>query len=483
MAIETADMANGLIEVDRQGTRYLGVDTGIASNSPTLRKLAGQRRQSGWIIRRDEVHDWKPLGFVEREGRVHVYGPFAKGQFLEDALDGGPAEQLAALERVAHALATLERLEVPMFPFHTRTIILLEDGGVLVLPTDIMQAIREHQDYAARIRRMERFNHPDRDNEQNVGFALAAAAYRAITGIYPYDSDDEETLHARVRAESHIRAKHRDVEIKDDVSDALDRELAGDSPTPPDEWASRLNAWRKEGVRQSLTEEERDRRETAAKQAVERLERGFKRREMVRKKGRTALIIAAIVIVVATIPGTIIRNALQPRATAGLPPEEVVRVFYTSLNGLDHMTMEDAVVDKAGADLIREATNLFVLDRQRMSVEMESGFIDAQEWRDAGMPAVPAGKSPYGVANLRIEALTAPEGERRFEVNYERWLPDYEQAELTGSAGITGLRITDRVLMRMDREDWVIYQIDRLSQDPINLNELREQEASSDEAA
>ncbi|HKJ84990.1 MAG TPA: hypothetical protein VKA06_02885, partial [Spirochaetia bacterium] len=120
------------------------------------------------------------------------------------------------------------------------------------------------------------------------------------------------------------------------------------------------------------------------------------------------------------------------------------------------------------------------IDRQRMSVEMESGFVDAQEWRDAGMPSLGTNKSPYGVANLELVDLPSPDGERRFEARYERWLPDYELAETTGRAGITGLDTVDRVFMRMDDEDWVIYQIDRVRQDPLDVRELR---AESDEAA
>ncbi|MFW6247974.1 MAG: hypothetical protein ACOC3H_02510 [bacterium] len=496
MAVPSSELTRGLITVERDGTTYLGVDTGIAANSPSLRKLAGRRRQTGWIIKADEVTDWKPLGFVERDGRIHVYGPFASGRFFDDALEDtrervrttegaqrepAVAEGLALVGRVAHALATLRRLEVPLSPFHTRTILLLDDGGVLILPPDIMQAIREHQDYSTRIERMERFNHPDRNPNDNAVFAVAAATYAVLTGDYPYDSNDEEELHARVRATTCTPPQHRDVRIRDEVSDATHAELTAAAPARGiEEWTLLLDRWRAEGVSMDLTEDERSRREEAARQAAERVERGFRRKESVRRHGRTALIVATIVVVVGTIPGTIIRNALQPRATAGLPADEVVRTFYTSINDLDHMTMEDAVIESAGADLIREVTHLFVLDRQRMSVEMESGFVDAEQWREAGMPSLPAGRLPYGVTGIELEPLPAPDGEQHFEVRYERWRPDYEESELTGRSGITGLEVVDRVKLMMDKQDWVIYEIDRRSQEPLDLEELRR---SANEAA
>ena len=181
-----------------------------------------------------------------------------------------------------------------------------------------------------------------------------------------------------------------------------------------------------------------------------------------------------LVVVIGSIPGTIIYNRLQPRSTAGFEPEEVIRTFYTSMNTLDHMTMEDAVVDGAGRDMIREVTNLFVLDRQRMSVEMQSGFVDAQAWRDAGMPALSNNRSPYGVANLTLEALSpaSPE-ELRFLVRYERWMPDYDAAEQTGTLRYLGFDVADDVFLRLDREDWVMYRIDRVEEERLDLADLR----------
>lgn len=481
MALDVRIIDNGLIALSRNDTQLLGVNTGIPSNSPSLRKLAGQQRQTGWIVVGDAVEAWRPQGFVEHDGTVHVYGPYAEGRMLEDALHDTASKRLELLERVARAFAALEHRDVPIPPFHTRTVVLLRDGGVLVLPLDIMGSIREHQDYEARIKRMERFNHPDRSPEENVGFSLAAASYFVITGEFPYDSQDEEDLHSRVRAGAVVPAHHRDVSVRREVSDVLHAELTGAQTTrDPNVWADRLRNWREQGVRQSISSQEQSRLEEEARQATERIERTYRRKEGLRRNGRKILTIAIIVIVVGSIPGTIIRNALQPGATAGLPPEEVVEAFYTSINTLDHMTMEDATVDRAGADLIREVTNLFVLDRQRMSVEMQSGFVDAQEWRDEGIPTLPADRQPYGVVDLEIHPLDAPEGERRFEARYERWFPDYEIAEVTGRTGIAGIWVVDRLALRTDRrDDWVIYQIERVSEESLDLNELRRQAEQS----
>ena len=64
MKEQSSIIADGLIVVERSGDEYLGVDTGIPSNSPSLRKLAGQQRQTGWFVRGGSVERWRPLGVV-----------------------------------------------------------------------------------------------------------------------------------------------------------------------------------------------------------------------------------------------------------------------------------------------------------------------------------------------------------------------------------------------------------------------------------
>ena len=474
MATRTRQLAPGLVSVDRDGATYMGIDTGIGTNSPSLRKLAGQKRQSGWIVGPAGREEWRPEGFVEHEGSIHVYGPLSSGRFIDSILEDKTADRLAAIERIALTYRTLAQRGTPVEPIHTRTIMLLDDGRTLVLPLDIMQAIREHQDYAGRIRTMELYSHPERSPADNVGFFIASMVYYVLTSRHPFEGRDEEEIHTRVRAADPIPANYLDFTIRQEIADALHAELSS-AKIEPDAgvWAQRISDWRVHGWRADLAGDERAKLEQAAAASIARSERAFRRREFVRRKGRTTLIIAALVVVIGSIPGTIIYNRLQPRSTAGFEPEKVVRTFYTSMNTLDHMTMEDAVVDGAGRDMIREVTNLFVLDRQRMSVEMQSGFVDAQAWRDAGMPALSNNRSPYGVANLTLEASPAAPEERRFLARYERWMPDYDAAEQTGTLRYLGFDVVEDVFLRLDREDWVIHRIDRLQEERLDLANLR----------
>jgi hypothetical protein len=365
---------------------------------------------------------------------------------------------------------------------HSHGVVLLDDGGVLFVPPEILSSIREHQGLTAQIEQFERFNFPDLDDEKNLSFAFAVLGYRVLTGEYPFDGEDDEVIHNRMRASAHLPALYRRPELKPEISKALDATLndPSDNVVPPIEWTRRFDAW-SEGYVRDLSEQERREIEEKAKLEAQRREKTFKRKEFGRKYGRRVAVIALIAVIVGSIPGTIIYNALQPRVTAGFGPAEVVRTFYTSVAELDHMTMEDCVIEDAGKPLIREVTNLFVLTRMRMSVEMQTGFVDAESWRNSGMPELENNMSPYGIANLKLNFVRGNEEEQVFDVEYEKWSPNYDSEvidEHSVMLGIIGKQIEERLFLRRDKGDWVIYRIERTEEETLNPQTLREQDDS-----
>lgn len=478
MAQQITKLAPGIARVERNGTSHLGIDTNIPAGSFSLRKLANERRQSGMVVRNGTVEPWRAFGFVEHNGSMYVYGDNLSAMELTDELDGDAESQLRFLSELAQAYELIGD-RVPRF--HMKAVLRLEGGGFLFLPPEIQTAIREHEGADATMAHYEPFNHPDLDPVRGSGFVLAALAYRALTGENPFSGESEEELHARIRSKQLLTPGHRRLELRPEISEFIRAALAGEGDPPgPAQWAPLLREWADASVDRQLTEEQRSEIKAAAEAAERKVDRIFARKESVRRNWRLVAIITAIVVVVGSVPGTIIYNALQPRKTAGFTPEEVVQAFYTSMNSLDHMMMEDAVIEDAGKDYIREVTNLFVISRQRMSVEFTTGFQDARVWRDAGMPELPDDTVPYGVAELRLTAVSSPPEERAFEVTYERWIPDYPDVDIeqitpsSAASRFVGYDVTDRVLMRQDKGDWVIYQITRESMDPIDIDQLRE---------
>jgi hypothetical protein len=148
----------------------------------------------------------------------------------------------------------------------------------------------------------------------------------------------------------------------------------------------------------------------------------------------------------------------------------VVESFYTAINAMDHALMEDCVVDRAGKGEITEAMNLYVLSRVQMGYEGKSNLVHADQWEQAGRPALRAGTAVYGVTDLAI-VEQSDEPQPVFLVSYQKWSPD-NGGDGSGDTGTDALgtlrkKVVDRVSLRRDKGDWVIFRFDRVSEEPL----------------
>ena len=474
--MELSQLAEGLVRIERQGNEYLGIVTYIPTNTFAVTKLTTQRRDNGYIVRNEEIEEWKPGGFTEYSKRLFLYGPYVEGKTLSELLRGDADAVLPYLSRLARAMRILkEQRDVTPY-VHTRGIIFLHDGGILFLPRDIMKSIRDYQSTSDRVEFRELFRHPDVPEEDEPSFALAVAAYRCLTEEYPYAAENEEDLRERMRAGRVERPMYLQPEIREEVSEVLHKALREPQTSLPSlaEWEEHFTDWLASGPYQEVSDEHRVAIQARAEAERATLDKAFRRQEYFRRNWKKLVAITLVAVLVGTIPATIIYNSVQPTATAGLPADDVVRTFYNSITTLDHEAMEGATVEGAGDAMIREVTGVFVFARMRLAVEMSEAFLDPQEWRDQGMPELPEGKNVYGVANLRIEAQRSPNpDEKVFRVRYEKWNPEQPTEQLpSGASGETkqvprGTRITERVFLREERGNWLIYRIDRVEEEPI----------------
>ena len=239
-----------------------------------------------------------------------------------------------------------------------------------------------------------------------------------------------------------------------------------------EEWVESLRAWRKDGALRAAAPARTtgawssDVRAASASPAAQKR---FQRRVFWEKNWRTALIIAVVVIVVGAGLGSILKGVFAPRATHGFPPQKVVEAFYTSMNKLDQITMSACVVGGAGKGEINEVTNLYVISRVSMGYEGRSNIVNADEWDRAGRPAIPPPRTLYGVTGLKI-VQEAPEPSPVFLVSYDKWTPLPSDESTTGQQTgprYEGRSVQDRVFLKRDRGDWVIYRIDRLRFDSL----------------
>jgi len=190
-----------------------------------------------------------------------------------------------------------------------------------------------------------------------------------------------------------------------------------------------------------------------------RINRNFFLRRFFRRH-KISLGIAGILLVIGTLlTANILQKASLPPPTRGLKPEQVVRLFYESMNRLDHETMEACTTNGAGSRYIESTVRLTVITRvtKAYSVGGPPSFLSTREWIDSGLPPLERGQFVFGTSDISLRKTA--EGE--FLVRYIFAQPAEADLEEEGeSIRIALSEHTERVRLRLDKEDYRIYSIE-----------------------
>ena len=444
----------------------LGVPTGLAGGSFALTKITGAKSEPGYVVNGDRVTDWRFIGVTYVKGDPWLFGPMAEGRSLAEMLDQPPEAALAALASLASAISVLQQREVPPFRLQSEAVIYLEEGGLLFLPPGLMTVLKDSRPVEYRLRACEAINHPYISGKDAFSYTLAALAYRVLTGEFPFMDETEQGLRDRVRRLRVTPAHLVRPEIREEVSDLIAKALAKPGSVSVAGWIEAFESWRKESPFRPVSDEEKTAILTKAADHRQKAARSFRSTVFLERNGRTILVVAAAVLVVAAVASSILRNALAPRATKGFSAEKVVETFYKSIGPLDHQVMENCVIQGAGKAEINEAINLFVISRQTIAYEGKSYIVDAAEWDAKGRPAVVSPSFVHGVSRLQITRESG-DPEPVFLATYERYARAFEDQSLEAAPAINGRKVTDRLYLKQDKGDWVIYRIDRLRTEPL----------------
>jgi hypothetical protein len=462
-------------KLEREGRDVLAIPVGVSKNDFILTKLGELRKLPGHIIRDAEIEEWRIEGAFKHEGRLYLHGPHLRGLFLEMAIQKSFPAALPYLTRLAHALVVLKRQGSSLEFVQTDSIYFLEEGGILFLPPSLMKELRNMHPEVYKLRVFESIHHPDiEEPEKGLSFSLAALLYRVIRGHYPFQADTEEEIHNRIRYARPLPLSLIEPGFREDLSRQILAGLGrGDTPAPSlEEWEEILAGCKQEGLYRDITEMEREQIRGRARKEEEKIGRAYRRKVFWQKHWKTVGIVAVAVVVGGVLAGSLLKNILAPRETRGFSPGQVVETFYQGMNDLNHTLMEDCVVERAGKQTIREVINIYVLSRVSLGYEGSSHIIGAAEWDAQGRPELSPPQTVYGVTDL-VVLQERGEPEPVFQVSYTKWVPEPGQEPGSDSAGstelletegprFTNLEITERVYLKLDRKDWVIYRFEPL---------------------
>ena len=454
-------------ELTDAGTLHLAVSLGTVTTGAALTRILALRADPGWVAGPSTgVREWRFEGVAEQDGQVYLVGPAVQGLSLEKALAMPAEKALPLMAQLVRAVLQLSESAAGWFPLQSDSVIFTDDGNILFLPPSLDRELRDLRPFEANRETFECLNHPDLKGPQLAAFSVAAALFRIITGRFPFLGSDAADLHEQVRRlEVQPPASlvpGLEQEVSDTIMAGLGRGRRG--AVSLSEISEGLSRWQTRDLVHPLGEELRRSALAAAAAHEASAGRSFRRRRFWQRNWRVAAIVATVVVVLGALGGTVLRNVLAPRVTRGYAPRRVVETFYSSMNTLDHTTMQACVAGRAGQGEIDEVTTLYVTSRVTQGYEGRSNVISAADWDKAGRPPLAPPTTLYGVTGL---SLTEEQGEPRpvFLVKYDKWNPAASADADTGADVVPrseGHSVTDRVWMKTDRGDWVVSRIDRL---------------------
>ena len=450
---------------------HLTVPVGSPARGTALSRILSLKGSPGWIAKPPSLKEWKFTGVTEQDGQTALYGPWMPGRTLAEVLQLSPSDALPFLTRLVDALQLLKERSVPLFPLQTDAVIFCDDGAVLILPAEVMQELRGLRPFSLNRDTFECINNPDARGEEMVSFALGVLLYRTVTGAFPFTGGSSEDIHEQMRKLEILPPAGLAQEAAQFVLASLSRAKRG-VPTLG-EWAESLRGWQAAGAVSAgapAAGAHPAGADGASRTSSPAAQKRFQRRVFWEKNWKTALIVVGIVLVIGAAAGSILKSVLAPRVTRGFSPQMVVQTFYESMNKLDQSTMGACVIGSAGKGEINEVINLYVISKVSQGYEGRSNIVAADEWDKAGRPAIQFPRTLYGVTGLVI-TREQPEPMPVFLVTYDKWTPvpasDTAPNQTPAGPRYVGSAVQDRVSLKQDRGDWVIFRIDRLRSDPL----------------
>ncbi len=422
---------------------WLGISIAASVKPAMLVGWSLAAADHGLVVDGSKIRNWKPEGCIEYENDLYVRGPWIEGRRLSEVFLQDKSPPVAKLITALGCLKNNNQLPSSV---HWDCVEYTEQGQFFFFPDSAVNHCIQSQ------------NNTDPDSWQGqtvyVGspvFCLASILYRHYTQVYPFAFlRDIPQSHNYIRngycLPPHLREPRLREAASTTISKGLQEEASLEDFSLFCDDAAIFHSTEVDASEQppATTLEEIHRHEKKLRALIAR-------KEFFRTRWRILAILGVIGALVFAIGQTVVRNLLKPPLTQGLSAEAMIQGYYASINTLDHEYLRDALAKELPDTLVSELIQLSVTTKIRSVYESQFQFLSAQEWIDAGKPAVDALTLVYGVTDVQIQKLSA----NRFQVDYEYW-----RSTETGLP--ENLRISELLVLEQRAQDqWIIIEQER----------------------
>lgn len=404
---------NEVIDIIRDGEKKTAICIGQDDFGLPKHLMQGAKHD-GIISDGKTLERWFWDGLCTIEGMRYVYFSPARIRPIYDISTYSRPKALEIVRNLAFALVSADEsfldLITGVLPLYR--IWIYDDTKVLVMPPDLGDLIGIMRDEETKENEVNRIIQGTAEKQFLLITEMAELLYYAASGIFPFASDEVRgsgyreapiSLFASLpeRTEGFIsfifHAKNREM-----------RDIMGNGS------GGQCLKWfldRSKDLEWNLparTEEERDaeiKKNTSSESYsnfFKERTRIYKRNTFWRTKGTAICVGAVIGIFVFAFLFSYIKGLLEPPTTRDMDEYGVIEAFYDAQSECNPTELTTAVKGFSPPQEM-EVTNLFVTSKTRFAYEYFDPLVNAEEWVNEGMPALPMGSEVYGVILEDIE--------------------------------------------------------------------------------
>ena len=462
------DYRNGLPRlINEKGVSWLGIHIGKSTKAVILQKLKNVKSYPGWIVHDEEVTEWFIEGFINIKGENYIYGPYIEGKPLELLLDNRIEDFLPYLLKVVKALDVIKDKGISLFCISTNSVIILQNGGILFLPPPVVNEIFNLKSDREKLFLHDFINHPDREGEANISFSIGTILYRVLSGEYPFFTEDNREINQLKRASFAPPLPCKVPELKQEISDLIHISVdKKNNIIPLKKWISSIKTWMEIGLFREVSEKEKKIIIQQSEEQAFKMRKSYNRKTFIRRNRTKITVIFITIVFLGLVTGyTLKESVFRTKITKDFAPEEVVSLYYSCFNTLDHDSMSDCLIDGAGKEAIARIISLSIINIERRLLSKIDVFISAEKWDNRGNPRLENYILLFGVTNLKITKYI--EGaEKIFITEYEKWFSPPkpgEEASFKKSTDYEGFKIKEKLNLIYHKGYWVINNIELLN--------------------
>ncbi|MFW6363303.1 MAG: hypothetical protein ACOC0D_05610 [Spirochaeta sp.] len=438
--------------LEKEGKRYLAIRTGILSGSKAVRKLYRDKLPEGYVIQEDSYFSWKPGGWETLDNEICLIGDYLEGMPLSAVLQLPPSQSLRRIQELYNALTVAEQNSISPQEITFHSLFFLESGGILFIPAklDTQHPV---------------LSHPDCSTPSSAKtYAVTYLLYTILCGEQPYPEQRDTKGPSVFSSVEVISPLYFQPALSPEASHWITTGIKRPA-------ANRIKPSNMDALFAEIFSKIDDGRIQFPINPAAGLDRERRKRDLKFHMAagiHSRLPLLAVAGIVALIAGFFMVSGLGGNQNGldftSLDSTEIVQLYYSSLNTLDHETMEGITAERAASGEIREVLHVALNEKVQMAHSLGDGIVTPQEYLDGAelgqMQVV------YGISDVSIERIEDNGTTRTYRVELIKWSPFQPPADSPDSPeqtirppDIDRIRRGDTLQLEYRDDQWYITSI------------------------